>query len=74
MKTVRFYLHSSPNIYAGPNYQPTMGEKYVPLEVAEALLEALGKIEKWNRSKSNASDKREAISQTVEYAKAKAKE
>jgi len=51
-----------------------MGEKYVPLEVAEALLEALGKIEKWNRSKSNASDKREAISQTVEYAKAKAKE
>ena len=46
--------------------------EYVRAEVAQAKIEAIEKaletIEKWNRSKSNQADKREAISQIVEYA------
>jgi len=56
------------------NHNGSHSKRYVRSEVAEALLESLIKIEKWNRSKSNASDKREAISQIVEYAIAKVKE
>ena len=70
MKTVKFRHHFF-DMYICEERGDQSGE-YVRAEVAQAKIDAIEKaletIEKWNRSKSNQADKREAISQIVEYA------